>query len=153
SPCPRQRTFWHRGRRSFSRARQHRCGRSRRPARGSPWFRWPSRSRASAPSCLRQMGYRLIRMGCHPKRAQAWRAVRRGPYVSLCVVVVAIREDGLSSWMVVEVIELASVRYTGFGLVQGCQCLTVLLVESTELLLHWFAPAVAIPTISGGDTR
>src|SRR5262245_10735296 len=35
--------------------------------------------------------------------------------------------------MVVEAIELASVRNTGFGLVQGCQCLTVLLVEGAKL--------------------
>ena len=77
----------------------------------------------------------------------------RGSCVSLCVVVVSIIEYGLSSSMVVEVIELASVRNSGFGLVQGCQCLTVFFVESTELLLHWFAPAVAIPMISGGDAR
>ena len=60
----------------------------------------------------------------------------RGSYVSLCVVVVAIREDGFSSPVVVEVIELASVRNTGFGLVQGCQCLTVFFVEFAELLLY-----------------
>ena len=56
--------------------------------------------------------------------------------MSLCVVVVAIREDGFPSSMVVEIIELASVRNTGLGLVQGCQCLTVFFVESPELLLH-----------------
>jgi hypothetical protein len=66
---------------------------------------------------------------------------------------VAIRQDSFSSSVVVEVIELASVRNTGFGLVQGCQCLTVFFVERAELLLHWFAPAVAIPMISGGDAR
>jgi len=68
----------------------------------------------------------------------------RGSCVSLCVVVVSIIEYGLSSSMVVEVIELASVRNTGFGLVQGCQCLTVLLVESAKLSLHG---------IIGCDTR
>src|SRR5262249_6897203 len=97
------------------------------------------------------MGCRLIRMDCHPKRAQARGGERRGSYVSLCVVVVAIIEYGLSSSMVVEVIELASVRNTSLGLVQGCQCLTVLLVERAELLLHWITPAVVIPMISGGD--
>jgi hypothetical protein len=66
---------------------------------------------------------------------------------------VSISEDGFASSVVVEIIELASVRNTSLGLVQGCQCLTVFFVESPELLLHWFAPAVAIPMISGGDTR
>ena len=59
----------------------------------------------------------------------------RGSFASLCGVVVAIREYGSSSSVVVDVIEFACPNDTGLSVVQGFQSTAVLLVKSAELFL------------------
>ena len=59
----------------------------------------------------------------------------RGSFASLCGVVVAIREYGSSSPVVVDVIEFACPNDTGLSVVQGFQSIAVLLVKSAELFL------------------
>jgi len=61
--------------------------------------------------------------------------VGRGSFASLCGVVVAIREYGSSSSVVVDVIEFACPNDTSLSVVQGFQSTAVLLVKSAELFL------------------